>query len=95
MLFTVFRDYFLSSLYRPRPLALTSCTTTNMAEFDFGTGLKLKELSTTKAADIQGFLDLITCYHNTLSDLGKTNLISFLRAAKITGDAKVRFDEIV
>lgn len=73
-------------LYTPRPLAITY----DMANFDFATALKLTELSSTKAADINSFLELVTCYHDTLGQQARAALINFIKH-KIKGEAKVRF----
>lgn len=95
LLLSHFRQYFLHFLYTPRPLALPSPEQKiEMANFDFNTGLKLHELSSTRAADIQSFLDLVKCYHDTLSAESQTSLIAFLRAAKITGEAKIRLGSV-
>lgn len=63
----------------------------NMANFDFSTGLRLDELTSTKAVDIESFIDVASCYHDTLSEAGQLSLVKFLVAAKIKKEAKTRF----
>lgn len=58
--------------------------------FNFEVGLRLDCLESTDLAKIQDFFNVAECYHNTLSDTGKTELVKFLVAAKIKGAAKSR-----
>ena len=73
-------------LYQQRPLAIEW----KMAAFDYKTALQLPELSECSSAKIGEFLDAIECYHDTLSESGKQQLVNFIVKTKIKGTAQTR-----
>ena len=83
-------DTSTDNVAKPKITLLPARFGVKMANFDFSVGLRLDELSSTRAADISSFIDLVTCYHDTLSSEARKELIRFLVAAKIKKEAKVR-----
>lgn len=62
-----------------------------MAEFNLDTGLKLPELTSAKIGEINSFLAVVDIYHKKLKSSAQEELITFVCAAKIKGEAKTRF----
>lgn len=62
-------------------------------DFNFATAIKLPDLESDKMDKIQEFVDVASCYYDSLNQAGKTALIPFLIKAKIKSKARTRLGE--